>query len=278
MSTDNYKINIYNTNVKSPSKIFKYYCQLRKTNKKIYKNNKLLSKSQENSKYYQTTTPNTSKKLCSNYYKDPFFLNDNNLDFQLNFLKSLDNITLKDISTKGQTTQNESNIFPNVNLNVKNINNITKKEKIRKYNEMVFYKTVFKCKSVFKKPKSIVVDNKFNMKYAENEQQYNQIIDKENKKLKSMGKPIKNHNNSFFVKSKINEAKNKIQFMKGIVDYSYPSFVLKKIKFIEKKNSKNSSGIFCSALTPVEKRNKERSIRNGLRQKYLMNSILCLKK
>ena len=281
MSTDSYKINIYNNNVIAPSKIssnFKHYCQLQKARQRFNKNNKIFSKSQENSIYYQDTTPNITKKLHTNYYKDPFFLNENNLNLQLKFLKSLDSVILDDSITQIPTSQNEIKKLLKVNLRVKNLSNLSQKERNRRFNNMVFYKTVFKCKSLFKKPKSIVVDNKLNMKYAENEQQYKQIIDKENKKLKSLGKPIKKQNNSFLVDSKINEAKNKIQFMKGIVDYSYPNFVLKKIKIMEGKHVKNLSDNFFSALSPVEERNKERNIRNGLRQKYLMNSFQFLKK
>ena len=279
MSINYSKIDFYKYRNKFSTKklkSIKYYCQLQKTRQKFHNNCNPLSKSQDCSKYYQNKTPNITKKLSINYYKNPFTLNDNKLNTHFNLLKSQDDKLSNEVST--QTSLNETNILPNINFHIKNFNNTPKKENNCRYKEMQFYKTVFKCESAFKKPKSIVIDNKLNMRYAENEKQYIQIIDNENKKLKSLGKPIKLKNNYIFINSTINEVKNKIQFMKDIVDYSYPSFIVKKINIMERKNNDNLPDLIYSELTPVEKRNKEGSIKNELRQKYLMDCIQCLKK
>ena len=116
------------------------------------------------------------------------------------------------------------------------------------------------------------------MMYAENEEQYNQMVEKENKKLKKLGKPIKNKNVSPIINIKIKDAKNKIKFMKGVLDYSYPAFVLSKIKFMEKRLKNFNYSKNNHLLSPVQIRNYEKSVRNNNRKEYLMNSIICLKK
>ena len=66
--------------------------------------------------------------------------------------------------------------------------------------------------------------------------------------------------------------------MKGIIDYSYPGFVLSKIKVMQKRlqEQKNNS-IFKNNLSEMEIRDKEKSQRNYFRKKYLLNSITLLK-
>ena len=282
-----------NKSKKDKNRVFKClncYSQLKNTlsefNKNISNYKCLTSRNQ---------TPYRNIKV---YYKDPFFYNDNNLDMQLNVLKSLEFLEIKNKKefdeskehkesiilpkiTKGIVETNNSVILRN-NSNIKSANSVNishKNNDLKKVNDLIFYRTIFKGKNIFKKQKAEIVDNKLNMKYAENEEQYKELVEKENKKLMELGKPIKIKTLSKLINLKIKDAKSKIKFMKGVVDYSYPSFVLSKIKNMENRIKKiNNSSRFNNLLTPVEIRNKEKSVRNRIRKEYLMNSIICLKK
>ncbi len=117
-----------------------------------------------------------------------------------------------------------------------------------------YYKSVFKGRDIFKPKSKVVVDNKLNLKYAENEEQYKQMIKRENKILMQKGLPIKIKNVSPFINIKLNDAKDRLRFMKGIIDFSYPGFVLKKIKVMtkyladEKTKSKSNKKEFFSPV------------------------------
>lgn len=285
MSIDNKKFQKDNTKA---FKSLNCYSNLKKT----------LSKFNKTTSNYKRQAMRTHRpyKMSNTYYKDPFFLNDDNLNMQLSVLKSLDLFELKNeiesnedkefkentilpCITEGNTERNKSVLKISKNLNFSNtINFNTQNQKLKNVNDLIFYRTVFKGKNVFKKPKTQVVDNKLNMMYAENEEQYNQMVEKENKKLKKLGKPIKNKNVSPIINIKIKDAKNKIKFMKGVLDYSYPAFVLSKIKFMEKRLKNFNYSKNNHLLSPVQIRNYEKSVRNNNRKEYLMNSIIGLKK
>ena len=91
----------------------------------------------------------------------------------------------------------------------------------------------------FKKIKP-VIDNKLNMRYAENEEQYKNIMEKDKKILLSQGKKVKNKIPSDYIKIKVDDIKTRIRFMKGIIDFSFPGFVLTKIKAIDTKLKKEN--------------------------------------
>lgn len=141
-----------------------------------------------------------------------------------------------------------------------------------------FYKIVFKSKPLFRMDRKVVIDNKLNMKYAENEEQYQKIIEREYKNLRLKGKKVKSKNISPSIKLKLSEAKNRIHFMKGIMDYSYPGFVLSKIKMMQKKlNEQKKESIFRNHLSQMELREKEKTLRNNSRKEYLLKSITLFK-
>ena len=141
-----------------------------------------------------------------------------------------------------------------------------------------FYKIVFKSKPLFRMDRKVVIDNKLNMKYAENEEQYKKIIEREYKNLRLKGKKVKSKNVSPSIKLKLSEAKNRIHFMKGIMDYSYPGFVLSKIKMMQKKlNEQKKESIFRNHLSQMELREKEKTLRNNSRKEYLLKSITLFK-
>ena len=163
-------------------------------------------------------------------------------------------------------------------VNTLNNKNFKKSPQNLKDIDEYFYEIIFKSKPLFKFSKKLIIDNKFNMIYAENEEQYKKIIEKEYIKLLSKGKKVKSKNNSVSIRLKLKETKNKIKFMKGIMDYSYPGFVLSKIKNMQKKlneHKKNPNHKYI--INGMEKRNKEKEERNNFRKEYLLKSITLYK-
>ena len=69
------------------------------------------------------------------------------------------------------------------------------------------------------------------------------------------------------VKEKVSDIKNKITFMKSIMDYSYPSFLLAKIK-IWKQNLKEIKGE--EKLLPQEEQKNQIKYKNNFMNNYLI--------
>ena len=71
-------------------------------------------------------------------------------------------------------------------------------------------------------------------------------MEKDKKILLSQGKKVKNKIPSDYIKIKVDDIKTRIRFMKGIIDFSFPGFVLTKIKAIEKKIKKENESRYTS--------------------------------
>ena len=200
------------------------------------------------------------------YYKDPFFLNETNLKTQLHILKAIENEKLK--LNKANTIETE-NLPTLYRLNTYNYSN---RENLK--NDEFYYKSVFKTKPLFRRRRPIV-DNKLNMRYAENEEQYKKMIEKENRILLTQGKKVKNKILSDQLDKKMDEIKNRIRFMKGIMDFSYPGFVLTKIKTIDKqlKREDELENQIHHFDSPVDLRIFNQTQRDNNRKKYLYESI-----
>ena len=313
--------------------------------------NKFYSHEKNNTNMNHSNCYTMGNTIFDNYYKNPFFYNERNLNLQLKILKELEKIDLSQNSTTTPTNNNTKNNSPtsmdkkyyinNINnnnteqsikmnkksymkINLPNIpknnekdNNIKieindyttkddsfeiKTENRKQYksveqnldsgkktnkkktpqkileNDEYFYKIVFKTKPLFKAEQKVVFDNKLNMIYAENEQQYRNIIEKEYKKLIAKGKKVKSKNVAPSIKLKLNEAKNRIQFMKGIMDYSYPGFVLSKIKIMQKKlNEHKTKASYLNCLNEMQIRSEEQKKRNNYRKEYLLKCITFVK-
>ena len=146
-------------------------------------------------------------------------------------------------------------------------------------NEKV-YKLIFKSFQNNNNNKSKIIENKLNIKYAENEEQYKMIIEKEYKDKIKKGKKIKLKNVCPSIKLKLDEAQEKIKFMKDVIDYSYPLCVLSKIKVKQKElkeMKKQRYEKYLDSMDEKERRLKEVEIRNDNRTKYLLKSISFLK-
>ena len=260
---------------------------------------------------------NKSSISCINY-KDPNFYNENSLNNQLNFLRKLSGENIKKCILKKKINifsgnnilptlkrNNTENLERKLNLDErKNIINNNKKLSLYNKNSFFFnrantetnlknssfknrnvlspeklYKIIFKSQN---SPKSLktIIENKYNMKYAENEEQYDFIIRKEYKKKIAEGKRAKIKNVSPSIKLKLDEAQDKVHFMKDIIDYSYPLFVLSKIKIRQKnlrelKEQRHKKNF--EYINEKERRLQEFEKANENRTKYLLKSFSFLK-
>ena len=198
-----------------------------------------------------------------------------------------------DLTTKFNKTDNKNSIKEYKNLilrrntnyfNRSNTEGNIKKEINKNNHELPtdkLYKIIFKSQLTTNKDHlKPLIENKYNIKYSENEEQYNLIIDKENLENIAKGKKTKNKKTNNSIKLKLNEAQNKVKFMKDIIDYSYPLFVLTKIKVKQKnlramKNQRLKK--YINYVSEKEKRLKEIKNRNEIRTQYLLKSFSFFK-
>jgi hypothetical protein len=121
-----------------------------------------------------------------------------------------------------------------------------------------------------------VIDNKLNIFYAENQSQYNKNLIKLNEKLKKKGKIIWHEVGPSPTEKKLITIRNKMNFMKKIVDYAYPNMVLARVRETEKVyKKKNLSDLYLPPFKKVEIFNKQR---NNTLGDYLKKSINIQKK
>ena len=114
--------------------------------------------------------------------------------------------------------------------------NNNKSEGMSEYYVNFLYNQIFPKFFFENHDKYNVIDNKLNIFYAENEQQFRENLIKKNKKLRERGKPQKKLIiNTKYVSDKLFQIKRKIGFVKGVSDYSIPSIILQKVKYNNKK-------------------------------------------
>ena len=131
------------------------------------------------------------------------------------------------------------------------------------------YKNIFPNSPLFKE-KIKFIDNKFNLVYCQNEEQYKFIMEKRNKLMKNKGTILKFEEDSEKIKGQVEDIKTKIKFMKNIMDYSYPGFMLTKIKSWGKNLSSQK---IEEKKTPIDILNSQIKRRNILRSNYLKQNI-----
>jgi len=198
-----------------------------------------------------------------------------------------------DLATKFSQTDTKNSIQEYKNLTYRrNTNDFNKSNTERNISKEIdknnhelstnkLYKIIFKSQlSTNKDHLKPLIENKYNLKYSENEEQYNLIIDKENLENIAKGKRIKNQKTNNSIKNKLNEARNKVKFIKDIIDYSYPLFVLTKIK-VKQKNlrimKKQRLKKYFNYVSGKEKRINEIKTRNDIKTQYLLKSFSFFK-
>ena len=273
------KYNYFNKSV-SPKRNEKELTGKNKTNKK------LLSFIQNNFVYNDNLNSNYKKQINYRFhYKNPQFLNNSSIQNQIDIL--LTNVNDNKQTINENTLSKSLKKFPEI----KTLNNsvdiksrkesfdslISKDNTHNKENHLVkknydyIYKNIFPNSQLFKQ-KIKLIDNKLNIVYSQNELQYKRIIDKRNK-LKKNENVFKLEKDSEKIKGQLEDIKTKIKFMKNVMDYSYPSFMLTKLKkwgkdLASQKKMKNKE-----ILTPFEMEKKLIEKKNIIRKNYLYKNI-----
>ena len=94
---------------------------------------------------------------------------------------------------------------------------------------------------------------------------------RKNKLSKNKNQIPKAGDDSEKIIEQVKDIKNKIRFMKCVLDYSYPNFILTKAKAMVKQLSNNS--LSNNMMTPIEHRNKEVRNKINMRTNYIKQSL-----
>ena len=144
------------------------------------------------------------------------------------------------------------------------------------------YKKIFYYSEKKKNLKSdYCLDNKLNIIYSENEKQYKQNLIKLNEIYKKLGRNKVYNLEPSESENKLRGLKKRVEFMKRIVDYTYPNMVLTKIreqdKIIYEKNS-NQTNIITSKINRSKYNNFNKQISLGLKKSFNIQKCFTDKK
>ena len=114
-----------------------------------------------------------------------------------------------------------------------------------------------------------VVDNKLNIFYAENQNQYDKNLLRHNLKLKKKGKKVFHKVGPSQTEMRLTRIKSKMNFMKKIIDYAYPNMVLARVRQTEKVIRKNN----LSELPPFKREELMKKRKNIILGDFLRKSI-----
>ena len=244
----------------------------------------------------------TSKNLLSNNENNLFSMNNENFENEISILIEVDK---EDLNKKIYFLDNSENHNYYVDLitsdtklyinkkrekykfpqlgSLKRKNSLIPFTKIKspfsnQSREMFLFKKIFYFFSEKKKKytKDIkLINNKLNLEYAENEEQFDKRLIKHNFNLLKKGEKIKHFSGPTFSEIKLNELQNKVKFIKSVTDYSYPDMVLFKVQQSEKMlKIKNKN---YKILEPF----KQKDLQNQIQQKYLkdyLNDAIVIQK
>lgn len=256
--------------------------------KKLKKASKNKKKHNNNfvKKYWEIETQ--SKDIYPTWYKDPWFYNEKNLKFQIESMRTSANLSnnLHPLPAPNNTNNSSTYNIPTETTEESSLPNLfsifnqvktnkMKLENLKKYEKPEFlYRQIFRSKGIFRQ-KYKPIDNKLNLDYADNEKQYELRLAKINKKLIEKGKMIKHFNKSEYLDIKLDEIRNKIIFMKGVIDYGYPGITIAKIREIEKtlKRKKEEDIKSTKYVTPCDFRVNESKMREQKRKMFLTEAF-----
>lgn len=134
-----------------------------------------------------------------------------------------------------------------------------------------YYDNIYKYRTKIFTEKPNIIDNKLNIKYAENELQYMQKLYKEKNKFEHTYRGFHGHLHSLSkTKDKIKFIKDKVSFLKYTVDFAYSDCVITKNKITssEKGNDENRNNI--KTFHDID---KEIKIDKKKLDKYLSSSL-----
>ena len=132
--------------------------------------------------------------------------------------------------------------------------------------DMYLYKKIFYYCDKKKKIKTEkILDNKLNIIYSENEHQYQKNLNKLNQIYKTLGKKKIYNIEPSQSENKVKNLQKRVEFMKRVVDYTYPDMVLTKIKE-QDKTIFEKSVVPVNIITSKVKRKKDRMFNNRISQ------------
>ena len=116
-----------------------------------------------------------------------------------------------------------------------------------------------------------LIDNKLNIFYAENENQYDEKLKKINNKLRLKGKRVVHEVGPTKDQVRLDKIKTTLSFIKKIFDYSYPNMVLSKVRKKGKYHDKRA--LTEMNIPPYKRAELLARKRNDILGKYLQMSI-----
>lgn len=178
------------------------------------------------------------------------------------------NTNENDSNTLKINKQNNKDISIYASKSNKNILNKQKSEKIMIKGTKIIspfcdfardhylYKKIFYYSDKKKNLKSeSFLDNKLNIIYAENEKQYRQNLIKLNEIYQKIGKNKIYNLEASQSESKLRSLRHRVEFMKRIVDYTYPNMVLTKIREQEKKIYAKNNNLTSIITSKIKRKN-----------------------
>ena len=193
---------------------------------------------------------------------------DDKIDDMIKYLNIYQNIKLEKIKKLPKSMTQRIILDNKPTTNTTNDKNIKEKDKIRLMTkkcsanllspskqiskDMYLYKKIFYYsdkKKTIRTEKEL--DNKLNIIYSENEDQYIKNINKLNEIYRLLGKKKIYNIELSQSENKVKNLQKKVEFMKRIVDYTYPNMVLTKIKEIKEqdKTINVKSGVHLKIIT-----------------------------
>lgn len=193
---------------------------------------------------------------------------DDKIDDMIKYLNIYQNIKLEKIKKLPKSMTQRIILDNKPTTNTTNDKNIKEKDKIRLITkkcsanllspskqiskDMYLYKKIFYYsdkKKTIRTEKEL--DNKLNIIYSENEDQYIKNINKLNEIYKLLGKKKIYNIELSQSENKVKNLQKKVEFMKRIVDYTYPNMVLTKIKEIKEQDKTIyvKSGVHLNIIT-----------------------------
>lgn len=223
---------------------------------------------------------------------------DDKIDDMIKYLNIYQNIKLEKIKKLPKSMTQRIILDSKPTTNTTNDKNINEKDKIRLMTkkcsanllspskqiskDMYLYKKIFYYsdkKKTIRTEKEL--DNKLNIIYSENEDQYIKNINKLNEIYKLLGKKKIYNIELSQSENKVKNLQKKVEFMKRIVDYTYPNMVLIKIKEIKEQDKTiyAKSGVHLNIITSkVNRKNYNKTntkIGQGLIKSLNIQKCVC---
>lgn len=220
--------------------------------------------------------------ISSRKFKQPMRQTDEKINSMIRYLNIYKNIKTDKINKMSHSMTQRFN-FDTSNYKTKLINQETSEtNKIKLTNkkiganlllpsqkiskDMYLYKKIFYYCDKKKKIKTEkILDNKLNIIYSENEHQYQKNLNKLNQIYKTLGKKKIYNIEPSQSENKVKNLQKRVEFMKRVVDYTYPDMVLTKIKE-QDKTIFEKSVLPVNIITSKVKRKKDKMFNNRISQ------------